>query len=48
MRGTASDHRRCAGEQVDVLNLVTKKILHGVARQDGSVEIVTAMNVAGL
>ncbi len=31
-----------AGEPVDVLNSVTKKILHGVARSDGSVEIVTA------
>jgi flagella basal body P-ring formation protein FlgA len=38
------------GEPVDVLNTVTKKILHGVARPDGAVEIVTATttNVAGL
>jgi flagella basal body P-ring formation protein FlgA len=41
--GTAS-----AGEPVDVLNSVTKKILHGVARPDGSVQIVTATTVAGL
>ena len=47
VRGTALT-TAAAGEQVDVLNLATKKILHGVARQDGSVEIVTAMNVAGL
>jgi flagella basal body P-ring formation protein FlgA len=31
-----------AGQPVDVLNTVTKKILHGVARADGTVEIVTA------
>lgn len=31
-----------AGQPVDVLNSVTKKILHGVARPDGTVEIVTA------
>jgi flagellar basal body P-ring formation protein FlgA len=38
------------GEPVDVLNTVTKKILHGVARPDGAVEILTATstNVAGL
>jgi flagella basal body P-ring formation protein FlgA len=36
------------GEPVDVLNIVTKKILHGVARSDGAVEIVTATTVAGL
>ena len=36
------------GEPVDVLNTVTKKILHGVARSDGAVEIVTATTVAGL
>ena len=38
------------GEPVDVLNTVTKKILHGIARPDGAVEIVTATttNVAGL
>ena len=31
-----------AGQPVDVLNTITKKILHGVARADGTVEIVTA------
>jgi flagella basal body P-ring formation protein FlgA len=31
-----------AGQPVDVLNTVTKKILHGVARSDGTVEIITA------
>jgi flagella basal body P-ring formation protein FlgA len=37
------------GEPVDVLNTITKKILHGIARSDGAVEIVTAItNVAGL
>ena len=36
------------GEPVDVLNTVTKKILHGVARPDGTVEIVTATTIAGL
>ncbi len=36
------------GEPVDVLNTVTKKILRGVARSDGAVEIVTATTVAGL
>lgn len=36
------------GEAVDVLNPVTKKILHGVARADGTVEIPTALTVAGL
>lgn len=36
------------GEPVDVLNTVSKKILHGVARPDGAVEIVTATTVAGL
>lgn len=47
VRGTALT-TAAAGEAVDVLNTVTKKILHGVARQDGSVEIVTATTVAGL
>jgi flagella basal body P-ring formation protein FlgA len=37
-----------AGEPVDVLNTLTKKILHGVARSDGIVEIVTATTVASL
>ncbi|HVY52680.1 MAG TPA: flagellar basal body P-ring formation chaperone FlgA [Devosia sp.] len=37
-----------AGENVDVLNTVTKKILHGVARADGTVEIVTSTAVASL
>jgi flagella basal body P-ring formation protein FlgA len=47
VRGTALT-TAAAGEAVDVLNTVTKKILHGVARQDGSVEIVTATAMAGL
>ena len=47
VRGTALT-TASAGEPVDVLNTVTKKILHGVARQDGSVEIITATTVAGL
>lgn len=37
-----------AGEPVDVLNTATKKILHGVARPNGTVEIVTGLAVAGL
>lgn len=37
-----------AGETVDVLNTTTKKILHGVARTDGTVEVITAITVAGL
>ena len=37
-----------AGEPVDVLNTATKKILHGIARPDGGVEIVTATAVAAL
>jgi flagella basal body P-ring formation protein FlgA len=41
--GTAS-----AGESVDVLNTVTKKILHGVAKADGTVEITTSTAVASL
>jgi flagella basal body P-ring formation protein FlgA len=36
------------GEAVDVLNPVTKKILHGVARANGTVEIPTVLSVAGL
>jgi flagella basal body P-ring formation protein FlgA len=47
VRGTALT-TAAAGEAVDVLNTVTKKILHGVARQDGSVEIGAATTVAGL
>ena len=41
--GTAS-----AGQPVDILNTVTKKVLHGVARPDGTVEILTATAVASL
>ena len=41
--GTAS-----AGQPVDILNTVTKKVLHGVARADGTVEILTATAVASL
>ena len=37
-----------AGEPVDVLNPLTKKMLHGIARADGAVEIPTATTVAGL
>ena len=37
-----------AGEPVDVLNPLTKKILHGIARADGAVEIPTATTVAAL
>lgn len=37
-----------AGEPVDVLNTVTKKILHGIARADGVVTIPTATTVASL
>ena len=52
VKGTALT-TAAVGEPVDVLNTVTKKILHGVARSDGAVEIVTAFtststNVAGL
>ena len=47
VRGTALT-AAAAGEPVDVLNAATKKILHGVARADGAVEIVTATAVAGL
>lgn len=31
-----------AGEPVDVMNIATHKVLHGIARPDGTVEIVTA------
>ena len=41
--GTAS-----AGDPVDVMNTATKKILHGIAQPDGTVEIVTAATVASL
>ena len=41
--GTAS-----AGQPVDVLNPLTKKVLHGIARADGAVEIPTATTVAAL
>lgn len=37
-----------AGDSVDVLNTVTKKILHGIAKADGTVEIVTSTAVASL
>lgn len=37
-----------AGDTVDVLNTVTKKILHGVAKSDGTVEITTSTAVASL
>lgn len=37
-----------AGDPVDVMNTATKKILHGIAQPDGSVEIVTATTVASL
>jgi flagella basal body P-ring formation protein FlgA len=49
VKGTALT-TAAVGEPVDVLNTVTKKILHGVARPDGAVEIVTATttNFAGL
>ncbi len=47
VRGTALGSAS-AGQPVDVLNTVTRKILHGVARSDGAVEILTATTVAGL
>lgn len=47
VKGTALDSVS-AGEPVDMLNLVTRKVLHGVARPDGSIEIVTALSLAGL
>jgi flagella basal body P-ring formation protein FlgA len=47
VKGTALT-TAAVGEPVNVLNTVTKKILHGVARSDGAVEIVTATTVAGL
>lgn len=48
VKGTALT-TAAVGEPVDVLNAVTKKILHGVARPDGAVEIVTSTTqVAGL
>ena len=37
-----------AGQPVDILNTVTKKVLHSVARADGTVEILTATAVASL
>ena len=37
-----------AGQPVDILITVTKKVLHGVARADGTVEIITATTVASL
>lgn len=48
VKGTALT-TAAVGEPVEVLNTVTRKILRGVARSDGAVEIVTAAsNVAGL
>ncbi len=47
VRGTSLT-TAAVGEPVDVLNTVTKKILHGIARPDGTVEIVTATTVAAL
>jgi flagella basal body P-ring formation protein FlgA len=47
VRGTSLG-TAAAGEPVDVLNTATRKILHGVARSDGAVEIVTAVATAGL
>lgn len=47
IKGTALT-TAAVGEPVDVLNLTTKKMLHGIARADGAVEIVTATTVAGL
>jgi flagellar basal body P-ring formation protein FlgA len=37
-----------AGDPVDVLNTLTKKILHGVAQSDGTVAIDASLTVAGL
>lgn len=37
-----------AGEPVQVLNTVSRKILHGVALPDGAVEITDTLSVAGL
>ncbi|MBI4920634.1 MAG: flagellar basal body P-ring formation protein FlgA [Devosia nanyangense] len=37
-----------AGEPVDVLNPLTRKMLHGIARPDGTVQIPTATTVTGL
>jgi flagella basal body P-ring formation protein FlgA len=37
-----------AGDPVDVLNTVTKKILHGIANTDGTVSILNATAVASL
>ncbi|HWA20264.1 MAG TPA: flagellar basal body P-ring formation chaperone FlgA [Devosia sp.] len=36
------------GQPVDVLNTVTKKILHGIARADGGVDIPSSTTTAGL
>jgi flagella basal body P-ring formation protein FlgA len=47
VKGTALS-TAAVGEPVDVLNTVTRKILHGVARSDGAVEILTATTIAGL
>jgi flagella basal body P-ring formation protein FlgA len=37
-----------AGDPVDVLNTVTKKVLHGIARADGTVAIPATTTVASL
>jgi flagellar basal body P-ring formation protein FlgA len=37
-----------AGQPVDVLNSVTKKILHGIAQPDGTVSIDAPVTIAGL
>ena len=37
-----------AGQPVQVLNSVSRKILHGVALPSGAVEITNTINVAGL
>ena len=47
VKGQALD-TAAAGEPVDVLNPLTKKVLHGIARADGTVEIPTATTVAAL
>jgi flagella basal body P-ring formation protein FlgA len=47
VKGTALT-TAAVGEPVDVLNAVTKKVLRGVARADGAVEIVTATTHTGL
>jgi flagella basal body P-ring formation protein FlgA len=41
--GTAS-----AGQSVDVLNPISRKVLHGIAQADGSVALLTAQTIASL